>query len=224
MTGEASWHRLEHSAYAADIPLWIELASFADGEIVEVGAGCGRVALALSSAGYPVVAAERDPDLAAALRAARHPGSLVRVVEADPFQSQCLQHVEASLFIFPLLVIQLVAAELGLDLTMERFKEMLPQSATAAVCLSPPFLEGANLTFIKQGTEIPRSGLVSLKSSQGKVVLERMRVDRYSSSVSIEELVDVQADDLSRGLDRPIREVRAIPAAEGVQAMHVVVL
>ena len=225
MTGEASWHRLEHSAYAADIPLWIELASSASGQIVEVGAGCGRVASALSSAGYQVVAVERDPDLAAPLRAARYPDSLIRVVEVDPFQSSALQPIDASLYLFPLLVLQLVAAELGLDLMMERLREMLPQSATAAVCLSYPFAQENNVILDPSpATELPRSSLVSLKTSQGKLVLERIRVDRSTSSVRIEELAELQADALSRGLGRPIREVRPIPAAEGVQSMQVVVL
>ncbi|HEY5195508.1 MAG TPA: class I SAM-dependent methyltransferase [Solirubrobacteraceae bacterium] len=61
------WHDVECGGYTADLPLWLELAAGADGPILDVGAGTGRVALGLARAGHAVHALERDPDLAGAL-------------------------------------------------------------------------------------------------------------------------------------------------------------
>jgi SAM-dependent methyltransferase len=63
-----AWHDVECGGYAADLPLWLELAAEAGGPILDVGAGTGRVAVRLARAGHQVHALERDPDLAAALR------------------------------------------------------------------------------------------------------------------------------------------------------------
>jgi SAM-dependent methyltransferase len=59
---EASiWQDVEYGAYAADLPVWEELAAAAPGRpVLELGAGAGRVALHLARAGTTVVAADRD--------------------------------------------------------------------------------------------------------------------------------------------------------------------
>lgn len=68
---EVIWHDLECGAYAADLPLWRELAAaFAPapaGRILDIGAGTGRVSLALAQAGHNVVALDLDRDLLSAL-------------------------------------------------------------------------------------------------------------------------------------------------------------
>ncbi len=76
------WHDVECGAYAADLPLWLELAAATPGPILDVGAGTGRVALALARAGHAVHALERDPVLLDALRA-RAAGLPVTCVAAD---------------------------------------------------------------------------------------------------------------------------------------------
>ena len=64
----AIWQDVEFGAYAADLPLWEELAENPGGAVLEIGAGSGRVALHLARRGSPVIALERDPALVEQLR------------------------------------------------------------------------------------------------------------------------------------------------------------
>jgi SAM-dependent methyltransferase len=57
------WHDVEVGAYAADLALWRELAAAADGPILELGAGTGRVALDLAEQGHDLTAVDSDPEL-----------------------------------------------------------------------------------------------------------------------------------------------------------------
>ncbi len=91
------WHDIECGRYAADLPLWRELARRASGPVLDVGAGTGRVALALARDGVPVIALDRDPVLLAecARRATGLPIDIVlgdaRTLEFDgPPLSLCL--------------------------------------------------------------------------------------------------------------------------------------
>ena len=61
------WHDLECGAYGADLPRWRALARRHGAPVLDVGAGTGRVALALARDGHAVIALERDPELAAEL-------------------------------------------------------------------------------------------------------------------------------------------------------------
>ena len=81
------WHDVECGGYAADLPLWLELAR---GEttrthaVLDVGAGTGRVALRLAAEGHAVTALDRDPELLATLAArARTRGLPIETVVAD---------------------------------------------------------------------------------------------------------------------------------------------
>jgi SAM-dependent methyltransferase len=77
------WHDLECGCYAADLGLWLELATnAAGGAVLDVGAGTGRVALPLARAGVEVVALDHDPLLLAALRE-RAAGLPVTCLEGD---------------------------------------------------------------------------------------------------------------------------------------------
>jgi SAM-dependent methyltransferase len=61
------WHDLECGGYDADLAAWAELAARRGAPVLDVGAGTGRVAVALARAGHEVIALERDGDLAAEL-------------------------------------------------------------------------------------------------------------------------------------------------------------
>jgi SAM-dependent methyltransferase len=61
------WHDVECGSYAADLPLWRELAAQRPGPVLDLGAGTGRVALDLSKRGVEVHALDVDAALLAAL-------------------------------------------------------------------------------------------------------------------------------------------------------------
>jgi SAM-dependent methyltransferase len=78
------WHDVECGAYAADLPLWRELARHARGPVLDLGAGAGRVALDLAEHGHEVTALDSDRTLLEELeRRARRRGVRVAVVHAD---------------------------------------------------------------------------------------------------------------------------------------------
>ena len=82
MSVEAIWHDVECGSYGADLELWEELAAFADGPVLELGCGTGRVALHLARRGFETVGLDRDAALIAAL-AERSAGLPVRTHLAD---------------------------------------------------------------------------------------------------------------------------------------------
>jgi SAM-dependent methyltransferase len=55
------WHDLECGTYAADLPLWSELAAQAGGPVLDLGCGTGRVALHLASEQHQVLGVDREP-------------------------------------------------------------------------------------------------------------------------------------------------------------------
>jgi SAM-dependent methyltransferase len=64
---KAIWHDVECGAYAADLPLWEELADEAGGPVLDLGCGTGRVALHLARRGHRVLGLDIDSDLVAVL-------------------------------------------------------------------------------------------------------------------------------------------------------------
>jgi len=75
------WQDVECGGYAADLDLWEELAGAADGAVLDLGCGTGRVALRLAERGRDVTGLDLDPELveafnrrAGGLPARAHPG------------------------------------------------------------------------------------------------------------------------------------------------------
>lgn len=65
---EVIWHDAECGGYRGDMELWLRLAGERGGPILDLGAGTGRVSLALAARGHPVWALDREPALLEALR------------------------------------------------------------------------------------------------------------------------------------------------------------
>jgi SAM-dependent methyltransferase len=106
VNADVIWHDIECGSYAADLPLWHELAREAAGPVLDVGAGTGRVALALADAGHTVVALDTEPVLLAALRERDRAGRVETVV-ADA-QDFSLGQDRFALIIVPMQTLQLL--------------------------------------------------------------------------------------------------------------------
>jgi SAM-dependent methyltransferase len=79
---KAIWHDLECGSYTADLRFWRALAEKVGGPVLDVGAGTGRIALALAQDGHEVVAIDRDDELLSELRD-RAGGLEVMTIVAD---------------------------------------------------------------------------------------------------------------------------------------------
>jgi len=78
------WHEAECGAYAADLPLWGDLAGETKGPVLELGCGAGRVLMHLGRRGHEAWGVDSDPELiAAAQRKAREAHLQVEVRRGD---------------------------------------------------------------------------------------------------------------------------------------------
>jgi SAM-dependent methyltransferase len=116
------WHDLECGSYAADLPLWRELASSAAADpgagapptpasVLDIGAGSGRVALDLARHGHRVTALDLDAELLHALRE-RAAGTDLEIVCADA-RTFALERRDYALCIAPMQTIQLLGGAAG---------------------------------------------------------------------------------------------------------------
>jgi SAM-dependent methyltransferase len=84
MSAASIWHDVECGSYLEDVALWRELAEAADGPVLDVGAGTGRIALDLAARGIEVVALDSEAELLEALEArAAAAGLRVATICAD---------------------------------------------------------------------------------------------------------------------------------------------
>jgi SAM-dependent methyltransferase len=106
-----AWHDLECCAYEADLPLWRELAGHAHGPVLEIGAGTGRVSLALARAGHEAIALDRDGALLEELER-RAAGLPVHTVQADA-REFALGRRDLALCLAPMQTVQLLGGSRG---------------------------------------------------------------------------------------------------------------
>ena len=127
------WHDLECGSYRADLPLWRELAAQHPGPVLEIGAGSGRVALELATAGHAVTALERERVLLEALRG-RQGGEGVRAVCADARRFR-LQQREYALCVVPMQTIQLLGGAAGRSAFLRRARAVLRRGGLLACAI-----------------------------------------------------------------------------------------
>jgi SAM-dependent methyltransferase len=130
------WHDVECGGYAADLPLWRELAASEAGPVLDVGAGAGRVALELARHGHDVTALDRDAELLAELDArARAAGLEVRTELADAAGFQ-LPGAPFGLIAVPMQTIQLLPGRAARAAFLASAREHLASGGLVALAVS----------------------------------------------------------------------------------------
>ena len=134
----AIWHDVECAGYTADLDLWRELAGTADGGILDLGCGTGRVALDLAARGHDGAGLDSDPELIAALRVrARERGLRVEAVPGDARSFELGRSF--ALVISPMQVIQLLGGADGRAAMLEAVRRHLQPGGVFAAALANPF-------------------------------------------------------------------------------------
>ena len=135
---EAVWHDVECASYTADLELWRELAAAADGPILDLGCGTGRVALDLAERGHDVTGVDAEPALVRTLAArARERGLRVHAEVADA--RTLALGARFALAIAPMQVVQLLGGEDGRAALLASAALHLRRGALLAVALADPF-------------------------------------------------------------------------------------
>jgi SAM-dependent methyltransferase len=194
MSAEAViWHDLECGAYEADLPGWHQLAQSHPGPVLDIGAGTGRVALALARAGHRVIALERDGVLAAELRS-RAGALAVEVLCADACDFSL--EVPVALAIVPMQTVHLLADRDGF---LRCARRALTAGGLLAVALLGDGVEPFELELepdtVELGAVRYESTPTALRRESGVVLLERRR-SRIAAGARRQELDRIRLHEL----------------------------
>jgi SAM-dependent methyltransferase len=129
----AIWHDVECGSYVADLPVWRELAARADGAVLDVGAGTGRVTLDLARRGHEVTALDREAALLAVLRE-RARGLPAETVAADARDFRLGRRF--ALCVVPMQTIQLLGGRDGRRRFLETARDHLTTGALLAAAIA----------------------------------------------------------------------------------------
>lgn len=137
MSSAAVWHDVECGGYAADLPVWEQLAGAAGGPLLELGCGTGRVALRLASRNNQVWAVDADASLLASLqeRAAAQ-GLSVRAICGDVRALDL--HREFELIMAPMQLLQMLGSAAARQAALERAAGHLAPGGRLAVAIVEP--------------------------------------------------------------------------------------
>jgi SAM-dependent methyltransferase len=208
LSAHVIWHDIECGSYAADLPLWRQLAAAAPGPVLDVGAGTGRVALHLAAAGHRVTALDRDAELLGVLaQRARAAGLDVETVVADAASFDAGE-ARFGLVAVPMQTIQLLPGAEGRAGFLACARRALAPGGLVALAIADDletFDEGAPLPDPDVGEADGRrfvSQPVAVRERGGAVRIERVRriVAPGGEIVSEDDLVElasVSAEELA---------------------------
>ncbi len=178
------WHDLECGGYRVDLPVWLELAGALEGfaPLLEVGAGTGRVTLALARRGYRLTALDHDPALLAALRE-RSAGLAVETELADARDFE-LGRRDYGLCVVPMQTLQLLGGAAGRLAFFQCARAHLRPGGTLACavierlesfdCAAEGLTPAADAARI--GARLFRSEILAVRCETRAVRIERERI------------------------------------------------
>jgi SAM-dependent methyltransferase len=186
---EVVWHDLECGSYTADLPLWRELAGHArtrgaDGRVLEIGAGSGRVSLDLARRGHAITALDLDGELLDALRAraARIDAAQIDAVCADA-RTFALARRDFALCIVAMQTLQLLGGAAGRRQLLARARSHLAPGGVLA-CAIVTELDGFDTAagdpepppdLARRGGRLYVSRATRVRVSARSVLIERAR-------------------------------------------------
>jgi SAM-dependent methyltransferase len=196
-----AWHDAECGGYAADLPVWRELAAGAGGPVLDVGCGSGRVALDLAERGHEVTGVDSDEALVGALR--HRAGDLsVRSETADARSLDLGRRF--ALAIAPMQVVQLMGGPTGRARLLSSVAAHLDPGARFAVALADPFEELPAqdallpLPDVREEDEwVLSSQPIAVRSDEHGVAIDRVRQAVSPEGELTEELVTISLDHLA---------------------------
>ncbi len=212
------WHDLECGAYRADLPLWLALAGEAappggPGRVLDIGAGTGRVTLALAQAGHPVSALDIDPVLLDALR--QRAGGLpveATIADARTFELEFREH---DLGLVPMQTIQLLRGPAERrSMFVHAHRHLRPGAVLACAIVTEvePFDSrhgglGPSPERVRVAGELYLSRAVRLELTDTMIVIEReRRVDPPARSTLASQPAELDVIELERLSAEQLRE------------------
>jgi len=232
------WHDVECADYVADLPLWRRLAADANGPVLDLGCGTGRVALDLASRGTDLTALDSDPALVRALRArARQRRLPMRTHVADARSFDLGRRFD--LVIAPMQVAQLLGGPEGRARMLAMARRHLFRGGRLAVALADPF-DGAPaeemlppLPDVREADGwIFYSTPVALRDEGGATAIDRLRQSVSPEGDLSESLATVLLDavdpaELEGAAERVgyrVQPRRRVPPTEAYVGSTVVIL
>ena len=232
----ALWHDLECGAYGEDLPLWRALAGEAGGAVLDVGAGTGRVSLALAAGGTAVVALDSDAALLQALEH-RAGGLPVETVVADAREFALGRRF--SLVLVPMQTLQLLGGPRGRAAFLRCALEHLEPGGLVAAALAdaldcfdeehdmPPPADACEIVDVRYA-----SRLIAVEAEGGRAALHRRREivgpgDRHEAEDVVVRLDRVSADEVAaegRAAGFLAEPPRFVPQTEQYLGSTVVIL
>ncbi len=204
----ALWHDVECAAYTADLELWRVLADTAEGPVLDLGCGTGRVALDLAARGREVTGIDSDPELIDALNdRARGRGLPVDAVAADA-RSFDLGKTFA-LVISPMQVVQLLGGEDGRAAMLAAVRRHLDPGGLFAAALANPFEDWSDEESLPPLPDVREeegwvysSTPIAVRRARGSFVIERNRQAVSPSGEITEERSTIELDSVTPERDR----------------------
>jgi SAM-dependent methyltransferase len=218
------WHDLECGSYAADLPLWRELAASAGAgpgtgappasgstppaaaAVLDVGAGSGRVALDLARHGHRVTALDLDAELLGALRE-RAGGMELETVSADA-RTFSLERHDFALCIAPMQTIQLLGGATGRLQFLRRARAHLaPGGALACAivtdidafdCYAGDLGPSPEIARVEGSSYISRATRVQIGKRVVRIERERSVLAPASAGASVRPACDRDVVELDR--------------------------